>query len=119
MTASTFTEHSVIGFAADLIAKHGLAIGKFEDYNGRLCPLGALSEAIFGDPLAASTGAIDETSAPWLLYFGAVLTLSEHLIATGDPIYKVRPTIDGWSDEAGRDVVLAAMRAAAAGGEQP
>jgi hypothetical protein len=116
MTASTFTEHTVIGFAADLIDQHGLAVGKFATDDGRLCPLGALSEAIFGDPLAASTGAIDETSAPWQLYFGAVLTLSEHLIATGDPIYKVRPTIDGWSDEAGRDVVLAAMRAAAAGG---
>jgi hypothetical protein len=118
MTAVTFTAHSVIGIAADLIDQRGFAVGKFE-VDGRLCPLGALSEAIFGDPLAASTGAIDETSAPWQLYFDAVLTLSEHLIKTGDPIYKARPTIDGWSDKAGRDVVLAAMYAAAAGGEQP
>jgi hypothetical protein len=118
MTASTFTEHSVIKFAADLIAKRGLAVGKFVTDDGCLCPLGALSEAIFGDPLAASTGAIDETSPTWQLYFDAVLTLSEHLIKTGDPIYKVRPTVDGWSDEAGRDVVLLAMWAAAAGGEQ-
>jgi hypothetical protein len=120
MTASTFTEHTVIGFAADLIAAHGFAVGEFvtddgPDRHGRLCPLGALSEAIFGDPLAASTGAIDETSAPWLLYFDAVLTLTEHLVRTGDPIYKERPTINGWSDKAGRDVVLAAMWAAAAG----
>lgn len=116
---TTFTEHSVIGQAADLIVEYGYARGKFVDKDGCLCALGALSLVIYGDPLAAST-APNYNDDPGRLYLDAVFLLKAHLAQSGDPVYRVTVTgsVSAWSDAAGADAVVAAMRAAA-GGETP
>jgi hypothetical protein len=112
-----FTEHSVIGQAADLIVEYGFAVGKFVDNDGCLCALGALSLVIYGDPIAASI-APNYHDDPGRLYLDAVFLLQSHLAESGDPVYRAVGSVSAWSDAAGADAVVAAMRAAAAGGER-
>jgi hypothetical protein len=81
---SDFTEHSVIGLAADLIVQYGFAVGKFVDNDGCLCALGALSLVIYGDPIAASI-APTYNDDPGRLYLDARSLLKAHLAKTGDP----------------------------------
>lgn len=113
---TVLTEHSVIGMAADLIDQRGYAVGQYVDDNGCLCVLGAISEVVFGDPLSGSMHQPCHGPA-WHLYLDVCFLLTGHLRDSGDPVYKDKPSLSDWSDAAGRDRVIAAMRACAAGGE--
>ena len=111
---TVLTEHAIIREAAALIAKRGKAVGDYTD-GERLCPLGAISWVIYGDAYGGRD-ALHYEDDPGILYLDTCFTLITWLTCAGDPIYKVTLSVSGWSDKADQGHVIAAMRAAAAGG---
>lgn len=103
--------------AADIMEKRGGCKGSLENYYGRVCALGALSAAAYGDPLAASQAA--EYLEPSTPFMKAVIALCHQIGAPTasldyDP-YILPRHIAAWNNRESRPTtyIIATMREAA------
>ncbi|MEV7265628.1 hypothetical protein AB0N38_18935 [Micromonospora aurantiaca] len=91
--------------AATLIEARGKCVREYRDDDGRLCTVGAMREVAFGNALTAPT------------HHGVDVAAREHYLTAHRAMHLHigDRSVTNWSDEHPAEVVVAALRTAAAG----